>query len=219
VIESLTHYPAVQVVEGTIRLDSGWPGHAPGQFAFVTSSSSEGPHPYTIASAWDPERPSLTFVVKALGDWTEKRHELLKAGMPVTVEGPYGRFDFADAKSRQIWIGAGIGITPFIAKMKERAKQTNRKPIDLFHTTKEYDPAAIAQLKADAAAADVNLHLIVTSKDGRLTPERIREAVTDWRSASLWFCGPAAFGQTLREDFQRQGLTADHYHQELFEMR
>ena len=41
--------------------------------------------------------------------------------MPVTVEGPYGCFDFEDAQPRQVWIGAGIGITPFVARMKQLA--------------------------------------------------------------------------------------------------
>jgi predicted ferric reductase len=37
------------------------------------------------------------------------------------VEGPYGCFDFEDGQPHQIWIGAGIGITPFVARMKQRA--------------------------------------------------------------------------------------------------
>lgn len=218
-IASLDRYPGVGAIEGSIRMDSGWPGHSPGQFAFVTSSNSEGPHPYTIASAWDPAQPNLTFVIKALGDWTARLGDRLKVGMPVSVEGPYGCFDFNDRQSRQIWIGAGIGITPFIAKMRERAKAPGRQKIDLFHTTADYDQAAIDKLKTDAAEADVNLHLTVTTKDPRLTPEHIRKVVPDWRSASVWFCGPTAFGQALRDDFVSHGLSAENYHQELFELR
>jgi predicted ferric reductase len=46
--------------------------------------------------------------------------------MPVTVEGPYDRFDFEDGKRRQIWVGAGIGITPFIVRMKQLAGAPSR---------------------------------------------------------------------------------------------
>lgn len=218
-ITSLTPYRQLRVLEGTIRLDSSWPGHKPGQFAFVTSHPDEGAHPYTIASAWNPHERCLTFIVKELGDWTGRLSERLKVQMPVSVEGPYGCFDFDDSQPRQIWIGAGIGITPFIARMQHLARVRGGQRIDLFHPTAAEDEVAFGKLRAAAEAADVRLHLIVSPRDGRLTAERIRELVPEWRSASLWFCGPAAFGESLREDFMKNGLPGRHFHQELFEMR
>lgn len=219
VIQSLTSYPGVRTLEGCIRLESGWKGHSPGQFAFVTSKSSEGAHPYTIASAWNPGEPNVTFIIKELGDWTGQLHDWLKVGMPVSVEGPYGCFDFNDQLSRQIWVGAGVGITPFIAKMKQLAHSRGQQEIDLFHVTSDYDQTAIDKLTADAKAANVRLHIRVTPRDGRLTAEQVRAAVPEWRSASLWFCGPAAFGGLLRKDFLKKGLPAARFHQELFAMR
>ncbi len=219
VVRSVHYYPGIDVVEGSVEMAPGWPGHKPGQFAFVTSNQSEGAHPYTIASAWDDQTHSLTFIVKALGDWTGKLSEYLHEGLPVRVEGPYGCFDFEDAQPRQIWIGAGIGITPFVAAMKFRASHPQSMPVDLFHVTSDVDQEAIDKLKADAAAANVRLHLLVSPRDGRLTPQAIREAVPPWREASIWFCGPAGFGVALRQDFIQQGLAAERFHQELFDMR
>jgi predicted ferric reductase len=218
-IAALADYPALRVLETTIALEEGWPGHSAGQFAFVTSDEKEGAHPYTIASSWNPEERRLTFITKALGDHTGRLRERLRVGMPVTVEGPYGCFDFADAQPRQIWIGAGIGITPFVARMKQRAAAPDGKMIDLFHPTAEFDQTAIDRLAADAAAADVRMHLLVSPRDGRLNGERIRAAVPDWQSASIWFCGPPGFGQSLRADFLAHGLPPDRFHQELFQMR
>lgn len=219
VIKSINSYPGVKVIEGCIQIEKGWQGHSPGQFAFVTSKTVEGAHPYTIASAWHPEERSLTFVVKQLGDWTGQLENWLKVGMPVTVEGPYGCFDFKDNQSRQIWIGAGIGITPFIARMKHLAQNQVYEEVDLFHVTTDYDKAAIEKLTADAKAANIRLHVTVTPQDGRLTPEQIRAAIPDWKSASIWFCGPTAFGNAIKQDFLKQGLSAENYHQELFDMR
>ncbi|WP_324187589.1 FAD-binding oxidoreductase [Thiomicrorhabdus heinhorstiae] len=129
VIKSIDSYPGVKVVEGCIQVDSGWKGHSPGQFAFVTSKSIEGAHPYTIASAWNPDERSLSFVIKELGDWTGQLQQWLKVGMSVSVEGPYGCFDFSGRQPRQIWIGAGIGITPFIASMKYLAQAPGRRKL------------------------------------------------------------------------------------------
>lgn len=223
VIQSLNYYPGVHVIEGSVQLEPGWPGHEPGQFAFVTSEQAEGAHPYTIASAWDEQQHSLTFIVKALGDWTRQLPDRLQVGATVKVEGPYGCFTFKDSPPRQIWIGAGIGITPFVAAMKFRANasQSNAplQEVDLFHVTSDYDQGAIDKLTADAKAANIRLHLWVTPKDGRLTPDQIRATVTDWQQSSIWFCGPMAFGAALRQDFIGHGLTPQHFHQELFEMR
>lgn len=218
-VAALTDYPALRVLETAVVLEDGWRGHAAGQFAFVTSDKKEGAHPYTIASAWSPDDRRLVFITKALGDHTGRLRDRLKIGMPVTVEGPYGCFDFDDAQPRQIWVGAGIGITPFIARLKQRAATSDAKTIDLFHPTAEFDQAAIDRLTADAEAAGVRMHLLVSPKDGRLNGERIRAAVPEWRSASIWFCGPSGFGQSLREDFLAHGLPPERFHQELFQMR
>jgi predicted ferric reductase len=66
----------------------------------------------------------------------------------------------------------------------------------------------------------VRVHVLHDPRDGRLTGERIRAAVPDWREASFWFCGPPGFGVALRDDFARQGLSVvGRFHQELFAMR
>ncbi|QDF29323.1 ferredoxin reductase family protein [Halarcobacter anaerophilus] len=218
-ISQLKFYPALRVLETTIVMDKAWKGHTAGQFAFVTTDKKEGAHPYTIASAWSSENRELVFITKALGDHTSRLKDKLKKGMSVTVEGPYGCFDFKDEQPRQIWVGAGIGITPFIAKLKQRAKVSDDKIIDLFHTTSDFDESALEQLTSDAKAAGVNLHLLVSSKDGRLNAERIRTTVPKWESSSIWFCGPQGFGQALREDFISHDLPSERFHQEIFQMR
>lgn len=218
-ISSTEYSPALGTLQTEIELNPGWPGHAAGQFAFVTSDPSEGAHPYTIASAWSKENPRITFVTKSLGDHTSTLHEKFTVGLPVTVEGPYGRFTFLDDQPRQIWVGAGIGITPFIARMKELATRPWSKPIDLFHTTSVVDTSMIERLKADAKKAGITLHIIDSAKNGRLSGEHIRAEVPEWQEASLWFCGPIEFGDALRKDFAQHGAPAKHFHQELFHMR
>jgi len=91
--------------------------------------------------------------------------------------------------------------------------------VDLFHPTSLLEPAAIDKLEADAKAAGVKLHLLVDAKDGRLDGARLRATVPEWQRASVWFCGPPAFGRALRSDLLAHGLPAARFHQELFEMR
>jgi predicted ferric reductase len=89
----------------------------------------------------------------------------------------------------------------------------------LFHPTADFSQAAIDKLAADAGAANVRLNVLVDARDGLLNGERIRAAVPEWRSASIWFCGPPRFGEALRRDFIAHGFPAADFHQELFEMR
>ncbi len=166
-ITGLDYYPGLRVLEGEIDMEKGWPGHNAGQFAFMTTDDAEGGHPFTIASAWHARQHRLSFVTKELGDYTRRLPERLHIGQPVSIEGPYGRFTFDDNCPRQIWIGAGIGITPFIAGMKELALRRQAVPdkprsqaVDLFHTTADYSEEAIAKLRADAEAAGVRLHVL-----------------------------------------------------------
>lgn len=224
-IASLQYYPGVRALETEIKVPHGWPGHKPGQFAFATSNTSEGAHPYTIASCWDDKERRITFITKELGDHTRRLRERLHVGQEVKIEGPYGCFTLDDDRPHQIWIGGGIGITPFIARMKERQRKVagnERLPrtVDLFHTTADIDEEAFAKLTADAKSANVQLHILVDTRDGFLTGKRIREAVPQWREASVWFCGPVGFGEALRKDFAAQEFpVAQRFHQELFAMR
>ncbi len=116
-------------------------------------------------------------------------------------------------------MGGGIGIAPFVARMKTLARAPDGKTIDLFHATAEYDADAIGLLERDAQAAGVHLHVLWDARDGLLDAQRIAAAVPQWREADVWFCGPAPFGQALRRDLLALGLPAEQFHHELFEVR
>ena len=103
--------------------------------------------------------------------------------------------------------------------MKHLANQPSDKIITLYHSTADYDQSVIDKLAADALAANVKLHILESPKNGLLTPEQIRKDNPDWMNASVWFCGPAKFGEVMKKDFIQHGLKAENFHQELFEMR
>ncbi len=220
-IADLQSFPGVKVLRKTINIEPGWPGHRAGQFAFLTSDPREGAHPYTIASSWEADAPRMTVFAKAAGDYTSRLEQTLKIGQQVAIEGPYGYFTFDDDWPVQIWIGGGVGVTPFIARMQHLAiDRTTGKTIHLFHSTAGVDDAALQNLVDDARAANIHLHIMIESRDGFLTGDRIRQEVPEWRDASFWFCGPADFGAALCADFAKQGLPVrKRFHQELFSMR
>jgi predicted ferric reductase len=89
----------------------------PSQFVYLVVRKpgiSPEPHPYSIACGYNIEG-NFKLGIKTSGDHTRTLLGLEK-GDPVTVYGPYGRFSekFLSAERDCIFIGGGIGITPFI---------------------------------------------------------------------------------------------------------
>jgi predicted ferric reductase len=217
-IESLTRYHDNAVLDVGIRLTTAWPGHHAGQFAFVDFGGVEGAHPFTISSAWHRDG-RLMFSIKGLGDYTRALPEQLFAGQAVTVEGPYGRFDFRRGNRRQIWIGGGIGITPFIAGLEALADGPREGAVDLIYSTNVPAEAFIERIRRLADQASVRFHLWQTPQDGLLTLDHIERIIPDWKDADVWFCGPLRFGHSLRDAMTARGFAADRFRHELFDMR
>ena len=219
VIDLIEPFLDVRVVSSHIKMDERWAGHEAGQFAFVTFDRKEGKHPFTIASAWDPSTRNVMFVTRGLGDYTDLLPESLEVGKEVQVEGPYGCFTFDDDKLRQIWVAGGIGITPFIARMKQRALTPEDRPVDLLYAIQARQQEVEARLIADAEAANVTLHFFVADEGKRLSGAELRSLVPDWQKSSVWFCGPAPFGEAIKSDLVAHGLAPRDFHRELFDMR
>jgi hypothetical protein len=76
------------------------------------------PHPFTIASAPTADG-KISFVIRALGDYTTELISQVQPGMHADVYAPYGRFERRPECTREIWIGGGVGISPFIAWMRD----------------------------------------------------------------------------------------------------
>lgn len=217
-IVGLVFHDAVKTLEVEVQLDSRWKGHQAGQFAFLTVEADHEPHPFTITSAWRGDG-RISFLIKELGDYTSGLGARLKVGDAVKVDGPWGRFDFGGDAPRQVWIGGGVGVTPFIARMQHLGHETDGRPVDFFFSTPAPYPLGDDLLSHDAKTAGVKLHLHYSDSAGFLTVEHLLQAVPQLAEADIWFCGPAALATALKDGFHRMGIPATRFHQELFEMR
>ncbi|MBI1906603.1 MAG: ferric reductase-like transmembrane domain-containing protein [Rhodocyclales bacterium] len=215
--------PSPDVTEVVCELGADWRGHRAGQFAFVTFDRHEGHHPFTIASA-DQGDGRVTFLIKALGDYTRDLTRHLAPGQAVSVEGPYGRFDFTRSRAgaRQIWVAGGIGVTPFIAWLESLLGQPDRAPEAVLHyCTRNADTdAAVARLQVlSAELPSIRLHVHDDSKGQRLTAARLDRRQEQGRHTDIWFCGPAGLGSALRASLRNSRHGRFRFHQEAFEMR
>ncbi len=211
-------HPANDVTTVRCHLAQGWHGHHPGQFAFVTFDETEGAHPFTIASA-DHGDNTISFQIKALGDYTNGLARRLQAGQAVRVEGPYGRFDIArrNPLARQIWIAGGIGVTPFLAWLESlQGSQETAPAADLHYCTRDRAvDGLVPRLESLCATLPgIRLHI----HDARQGAILKAESLGVMKDAEIWFCGPSGLANALRSGIRAMGWTP-RFHQEAFEMR
>lgn len=209
-----------QITEVVCDLGKQWPGHRAGQFALVTFDRIEGAHPFSLSSA-DQHNDQLHFQIKALGDYTRKLPQRLHAGQPVTVEGPYGRFNPETGRKRaqHLWVAGGIGITPFLAALENRLHQpeSSRIPVSLHYCTAGADTDHTVQHLQQLAPQlpEVSLHIHDSQQGQRLTAEGLS---IQQHQVDLWFCGPKGLAEALRSGLKKQGLSL-RFHQEVFDFR
>lgn len=217
-IESIENAPD-KVLIVTLRPESMWPGHRAGQFLFADfGHRGEGAHPFTIASAWNQENGTLTLAIKALGDYTTHLPQRLAPGQRAKLEGPYGRFDFEDAAPHQIWIGGGIGVTPFLARLQALAQSPDGRRVDFFYSLPRRHHGDVSdQLSALCASTGVRLHLRETDVENGLTQAEIDAAIS--KESSVWFCGPRRWGETLQSNLAMNGGVGARFHRECFDFR
>ncbi|GAM74446.1 putative oxidoreductase [Vibrio ishigakensis] len=210
------HVAHIQVVKPItngldIRLKADDFSYNPGQFAFVGFGDKEKPHPFSIASAHQ-ESGEARLLIKSSGDYTQTLKDKLKIGQEVTIEGPYGCFNFDDNCKQQVWIAAGIGIAPFLSAIESVGKS---KQVTLFYSYREIDTELLDELKSRAIQAGVRLYLRDTSADGRFNQLEIVDSVIEPSRCSVWFCGPSKLGTELEKAFNH----VNAFHRELFEFR
>ncbi|MCM8596997.1 ferric reductase-like transmembrane domain-containing protein [Accumulibacter sp.] len=212
-----------EVVGVSCQLDERWPGHRPGQFAFVRFAHGDGQHPFTIASA-DHGNRQVRFEIKALGDFTRRLGERLAAGQPVSVEGPYGRFELRRRKpgARQIWIAGGIGVTPFLAWLESLTDRPAEAPAaDLHYCTRDgdADPFVDRLQSLCAALPQIRLSIHDARAGQTLTAGELAASEPTARSAEVWFCGPQGLADALRAGLARAWRGRLRFHQEAFALR
>ncbi len=193
------------------------PSH--GQFGllqFIGTGKYEA-HPFSFSKI--NEDGTLRVTVKPLGDFTSGLRASLDVGQDVRIQGPFGRFRLA-AKSSEVWIAGGIGITPFLAWA--HALGNDSPTVDLFYCARSRQEAPhLDELESLAVSKpNFNLHLTLSSENKRLTADLISELSScDLSEAKISFCGPVPLREALQRGLRRYGVGPRHFHFEEFEFR
>lgn len=194
------------------------PEHKPityksGQFVFIrfyNNRLSSEAHPFSIASK--PDAEELKIVIKKLGDYTQEIGEL-QQGDEVAVEGPYGRFNCYSKNKEQVWIAAGIGITPFIG-MTECLDKGGK--VDLYHTARDNDFIGEEEF-SNIQNNNFKYTRWDSDKKGKITIEDVKKGSGNLKRKEFFMCGPTAFKESMIKGLLKEGVDAEDIHQEDFD--
>jgi Predicted ferric reductase len=218
VVEHIERLPG-NMMRVRCTLNSARMIYQPGQFAFARFEGTKDPHPFSM-SAYDENMNAVTFCIKALGDDTTYLLQHLHEGSRVTIEGPYGQFNFAPTgdTEEEVWVAGGVGVTPFLARLEYLVQQKTalEKPIRFFYCSQPNNPL-LPRVTDLCTRTGVALHVFDEKKDGSLTLEKILGHAQ--RPAQMWFCGPLRLGDMLQHAWQTMRLPASRFHREYFQMR
>ena len=193
--------------------------YEPGQFVFVTFDDAHvgrERHPYTMVSA--PSEGLIRLAIKNLGDWSQ-RVSALKEGVTAWIEGPFGDFVPSAYSDRpQVWIGGGIGITPFVAAALAMTAGQYVGPVHLFYCVPgEKDAIFMNELRAVAERVpELHLHLVCDSSHGRISAKLVEATVGELDANVYWLCGPEGMVQSLNGQFRKAGVPGGDVHFERF---
>ena len=194
----------------------------PGQFAFI-SIKEEGlrePHPFTIASGTEPNG-RVHFVIRSLGDYTQKLVKEATAGMRADIYAPWGGFKRGATSKREVWIAGGVGISPFIAWLTDSsaAGLENVTLFYLFSRGREFPSVDVLSELARERGAE--LIPVSGGPESAEFTERFSEIVRTAGAGSveISFCGPKGLLNVVRAHMKKHGVPSANLRHEYFEFR
>jgi len=199
-------------------------GYKSGQFVFVrfyNENLSKETHPFSIASKSGNE--TIRIIVKKLGDFT-KRLEHIKIGDKVSLEGPYGKFHFRNYHGKdQVWIAAGVGITPFFGMVEDLIEQKKDKiggQIDLYYSVSREEDFMGYNFLEDSGNKIKGFRFIPwnSSKKGHIGGEEIKK-ISGIEGKEFLICGPEKFKESVIHKLIKLGANKSDIHEEMFDFR
>jgi len=184
---------------------------------------------YSVSSA--PSDGYLRISVKAQGPASRYLHERIAVGDLLDVRLPMGSFTLNEQSERPIvLIGAGVGITPLIAMLREQLAKRQARRIHLFHGARSLADLPFQQELASLqrqAGALLGLYRCLSQPEaeavlgrdyehaGRLGIEQVKATLT-LDDYDFYLCGPARFTQDLYEGLRTVNVPDARIHAEAF---
>ncbi|MBN3725490.1 2Fe-2S iron-sulfur cluster-binding protein, partial [Burkholderia sp. Ac-20379] len=182
---------------------------------------------YTLSDA--AGGPTWRISVKRDGQGSSRLHDTLQVGSRIEARGPGGNFRLdRDGARPVVMLSAGIGITPMLAMLRERAASSqHRAPrVVFFHGARHAADRPFVDELADCARRDPTLtvHLFDSQPSpsgddghhaGRLGIDALRRLLP-FDTYDFHICGPSAFMTEMVEGLRALEVPEARIHYEAF---
>lgn len=216
---------ANNVVELTLQPEHRRLSHEAGNFVYLTVYDRDleagygEEHPYTISSS--PKEPALRLAIKDLGD-ASRAIQNISEGSRATVEGPYGRFfpHPNEVVAPELWVAGGIGITPFLARMRHLERIGQPADVCLIFCvqdeTRELFRDELRSLATSLPGFNLEFHHFY--REGPVSREYVEKVCPDLAQRLVHICGPRPLNDLLIQHARSAGIPASSIHTEEFEL-
>ena len=204
--------PVVEINQETptiksIKLEKNNFEFKPGQYVMVQLGTGDEDSTRQLSIASSPTENFLLFSTKISESIFKKKYNELKIGDKVKVKGPMGVFVLDENAKNIVFLGGGIGITPFRNMIKYATDKNLQNKLLLIYSSRV--PAEICYKNEwdSWQKQNSNLKVIYTITDdplwqgrkGRITEAVIKEFCSGLNNVLFYICGPPAMVEGLSQ--------------------
>lgn len=184
-------------------------------FAGPTFRGCGESHPFTVSAI--TEDGTIRVGVKALGDCT-RRIQSIEPGVLARVQGGFGTFLVDRPACPQLWVAGGVGITPFLALLREGPLTQPTMLLYLYRN--ETDAAFLLELEGLAKCHPLlSLRACATGDGSPPDPATLLYDTPSQAWVESYLCGPPGMVTAVTRVLKERGIATRHIHFENFGFR
>lgn len=204
-----------------------------GQFAFfeldaLTAHDPRGKRRHFTLSCSPTEHGIVQLTTQLRGFGLKETLRAAPMGLEVELEDARGRFTLPDSAAQHIvFLGGGIGVTPFRSMLRYAADENLPHKITLLYSAAAPDRVVFRREFELLPQEDPNVEIILTVTDassdptwkgetGRIDAAKIQAHVRDIPNALFYTCGPPPMVQAMEELLKTMNVAPAHIRVERF---
>lgn len=222
VIETRQETPTVKSIKLGLQENIDF---KPGQYLMVGLDTKDGDSIRPLSIAASPTEDFIMFSTKTGESPWKKVYSSLKEGDKVKVTGPMGAFVLKEDAQNIVFLGGGIGITPFRSMIKYATDKklpikmtllySNRIPVEICYK----DEWQLLE-KQNPSLKVVNTITDETSnwngRKGRINEQMIKEFCDDLQNTLFYTCGPPAMVDAMLSLLKSMNVPQQNIRREVF---
>lgn len=176
--------------------------------------------PYTITSAANEMATrEVTIKRETHGYFSNWIFDQRKPDTILQVSEPQGDY-FVDLAEPEpiICLAAGIGVTPALAIMRTILDEQKSQTLHIDYSARTEEEFIYREQLEEVAKKHKHIHVNLrnTQKEGRITPEDVKQLTLKYPDARIYICGPGAFQVAVQNYLHEIDFRQDRIHVEEF---